>query len=457
METCLQLKCKTEEMEELKAPLKDACFIIQIPNRQKRKSWEVSQILIRHDQRALYTAAAKCSFISWHFWVREHFTPGLSAWEIRGEETGKRNVQRAGKHFCKSFGKFLHLHGAHLCGLVLAARFFSLLRKPSRHLSFLCFLIGPRCPHGNDVKQWVQSEPISRNFTPHSDSAARGPEAGTYGRAQQTKRKWIPWWKQNKKKKLSDGTAISPSHIRDEQGGVWNNSCCLDTNLGWSLAFGRMSDARVRQDRPKNQQLASVSHQRVYSYIISVPWRREEQAQLVRNIVCCLCRSKLQMQRGIKMFFYCKKVIVTLPKQACMNFGKANVREQSISLRVNWSWKRKLKSFVLILKGIWIQILKFWRDLLGLLRCQLQTAAWRVFFFSALECMILMCHLLAPFQTCITYYVLWSIVSGTAWRTTGMSWYCYESKWFDLQFTWKRFYKYCYRIFWQRCIFTILF
>lgn len=76
-EMCLSLKYKIEEMEKLKAPLRDCSFIIQIPNRQKRRSWEVSQILIRRDQSALYTTAAKCSLNPWHFWVREHFTVDL--------------------------------------------------------------------------------------------------------------------------------------------------------------------------------------------------------------------------------------------------------------------------------------------------------------------------------------------------------------------------------------------
>lgn len=34
----------------------------------------MSPILISRDQSALCSAAAKCSLIPWHFWVREHFT-----------------------------------------------------------------------------------------------------------------------------------------------------------------------------------------------------------------------------------------------------------------------------------------------------------------------------------------------------------------------------------------------
>lgn len=129
MEMLFLLKCKTEKIENLKAPLRDGCFIIQIPNRQKRKSWEVSQILIRHDQRALYTAAVKWSFTPWHFWVREHFTVGLCAWEIR-EETEKRSIKRGLATLLQVVWRVLALSCAsHLCILVSRASFISLIMK----------------------------------------------------------------------------------------------------------------------------------------------------------------------------------------------------------------------------------------------------------------------------------------------------------------------------------------
>lgn len=73
----LLLECEIEEMEKLKAPLKYCSFIIQIPKRRKRKSWEVSQIVIRRDQSALNTTVAKCSPFPWHFCLRKHFTAVL--------------------------------------------------------------------------------------------------------------------------------------------------------------------------------------------------------------------------------------------------------------------------------------------------------------------------------------------------------------------------------------------
>lgn len=75
-------------MEKLKAPLRDCSFYYSNPQQANTESWEVSQILIRRDQSALYTTAAKCSLIPWHFWVREHFTVDLCEKErVRGKET----------------------------------------------------------------------------------------------------------------------------------------------------------------------------------------------------------------------------------------------------------------------------------------------------------------------------------------------------------------------------------
>lgn len=47
------------------------------PQQAKEKALGSVTILIRRDQSALYTTAAKCSLIPWHFWVREHFTVDL--------------------------------------------------------------------------------------------------------------------------------------------------------------------------------------------------------------------------------------------------------------------------------------------------------------------------------------------------------------------------------------------
>lgn len=97
-------------MEKLKAPLSYCSFIIQILRRRKRKSWEVSQILIRHDQSALYTAAAKCSLFPWHFWVREHFIAVLCVLERGVGGGGWGRTDREGwQDFCESLRSVLAL------------------------------------------------------------------------------------------------------------------------------------------------------------------------------------------------------------------------------------------------------------------------------------------------------------------------------------------------------------
>lgn len=81
-------------MEKLKALLRYCSFVIQIPNKCKRKSREVSKIVIKCDQRELYTTATKCSFFSWHFWVREHFAAVFCMQEgQRGEYIVRRTTK----------------------------------------------------------------------------------------------------------------------------------------------------------------------------------------------------------------------------------------------------------------------------------------------------------------------------------------------------------------------------
>lgn len=159
---CLSVKHEKEKMEKLKAPLSYCSFIIQILKRRKRKSWEVSQILIRHDQSALYTAAAKCSLFPWHFWVREHFTAVLCVLERVGGGGGgtdskiRRGLARLASHqeVC------LHLRPFSLCipvvYLILVECHFSFfiveaLQTPELPLLQFIFLIGPKCPYGNDI------------------------------------------------------------------------------------------------------------------------------------------------------------------------------------------------------------------------------------------------------------------------------------------------------------------
>ena len=171
-EMCLTLKYEMEEMEKLKAPLRDcSLYYSNPPNRHKRKSWEVSHILIRRDQSALYTTAAKCSLIPWHFWVREHFTVVfLYARKKRDcSETERSNIRRGLARPLRVINKcactpaqpplsaFLSICVSRIAWVPVS---FPLLWKPFRHLSFsllqFSLLIGPRCPYGNDVESWVR-------------------------------------------------------------------------------------------------------------------------------------------------------------------------------------------------------------------------------------------------------------------------------------------------------------
>lgn len=154
-------------MEELKAPLSYCSFIIQIPNRRARKSWEVSQILIRHDQSALYTTAAKCSLFPWHFWVREHFTAVLCAQEregerVRGKLTERRKIRRGlarllrvNKKCACTCARIFSLCIPVVYLILLECRFPFFITKafqtPELPLLQFSFLIGPRCPYGNDI------------------------------------------------------------------------------------------------------------------------------------------------------------------------------------------------------------------------------------------------------------------------------------------------------------------
>lgn len=53
-----------DEVEKLKALLRHCSFIIQIPNRRRGKSRDVSQF--RRDQSELYTTAATVNAVSFH-------------------------------------------------------------------------------------------------------------------------------------------------------------------------------------------------------------------------------------------------------------------------------------------------------------------------------------------------------------------------------------------------------
>lgn len=85
---------------------------------------------------------------------------------------------------------------------VPSATNFPLLWKLFRHLSFPCFisasLIGPRCPYGNAIKQWVHQQLISRNFPARCDSAAHWHGNGgwqTSCREENNLRKWRSRWR----------------------------------------------------------------------------------------------------------------------------------------------------------------------------------------------------------------------------------------------------------------------
>lgn len=129
-------------MEKLKAPLRDFYFIIQIPKREKRTSCDVSQVLIRSDQSALYTTAAKCKLFAKALLGQGAFHCRFvrNRKNERKEKTWRnmrsrlaRNLRVFNKYVCTPICAFLFI-----CVSCMACSL-SLLEKPFTHLSFICF------------------------------------------------------------------------------------------------------------------------------------------------------------------------------------------------------------------------------------------------------------------------------------------------------------------------------
>lgn len=111
-------------------------------------------------------------------------------WE--GEGTGERDNIRRGlarllwvinKCACtcaqSPISAFLSICVSRIACVLVFFFIMKAFQAPELPLLQFSFLIGPRCPYGNNVKPWVYEEPISCNFSACSNSVAQCQETGT--------------------------------------------------------------------------------------------------------------------------------------------------------------------------------------------------------------------------------------------------------------------------------------